>query len=1288
MPIGMFINSLVKTHDWLNPSHAPAPSTQVPVISRLPALEPDGGTDLLKFITWAYANFPASANEPPPNDGALRDFTREYERATRAEHLQAFEDGYHDGKPEDIEGYKPGMTVERLLGLSLGIHSPAHIGTLSRLITQRILQSAPKRQWSDNAAPSTPSQAQPSALRLALDKQQTLQGLGQKLNEIVAQLGSEASPQSVQAALKAAQIAAQPHSSSARSLSLDTFITRQGLTLPTHYTSLVKLAQQVNDNALAHPLGNLGGALSWPVPLSADEQARLATFTQTHTHHLGNKPTVATTQGGVLEFLRYQLPLWSDTLNHPAKLLDALLDSPQARAMGKALRENMQGLATESSDTDFLLAAINLQLDPASATAFDRNKVAGFDLASPEHFGKPLSTVVERLQQHLIDQGKSSQATAGASAHLLLASRAPVYLVKDIPSNVTYGSPAWLNLVVAVATLEAQTPGKVANMTFAQVMHDAQAVNLVDKTVSENAQTAALLDWGAANGVMAKKHDSLYTPDDLKTLIDTFNTRVTQMMSATQALDTALPSRKEMALAELKQRFPGHEALFEVKAIKVLQRYYPDNGAPARETVVMAGEHSMLDIAMMSSKDRNLVFRSSDSRLPIKELNANKRFTVLNAFEAELAKGIEAKKKAVGTSIQHLIAQLPLEDRQNFELGEVSFFQKTAYQLGKGAFSTTPLPTDKELMVSITRNGKTTAYAIDLDKGSITHALPWQAAAYEKHTGSRVDKTQAFAETLPAQAQPQASDAPSDSFVSPRTLAIADTFVKHLNLDSQDIKDHAKGLTTDELRDKKIANVVNVVLDVIPFRSAIVNFQKGNVGDGVYDLAVDLFGFLTAGAGTVGKAVKIGSTALSTATKAYKVAKTIGAATISALNPLDGVGDLAVGAVRLAGNGLKQIGAKALQGVNKLRGATGSYDLLHAVSKEHGPTLIGNYKVGDLDVEGAAVLKDNRWYKYDHVANKPYGLPIEDFYPLGAPLLRAPPGSTFTPDYMKLFNNLSDAKTPANLPAFNKGFSAGSPQTITDYHPQMNSRQLRELAERPNRPPFELGVLARELRSRYVINANYATSMFKHDVQGPGTTVNALSQGFYNAHADLPSLGECAGLTYAMAVAIQTGKQDQLLNNMRKVTENVDAPAARTFINELRSLQDQVTQFDAFHNGNRAVMRGAEDIIEDLSNASASMLMKIASKDHALLAGAKIENGQKQWFFYDPNGGLATFTTPEAMQKGIRNVLNTGKTAAVLNTERSPFGARLFGVSKFELSDLTRPGIDPDVVRNLSNVPL
>ena len=507
-----------------------------------------------------------------------------------------------------------------------------------------------------------------------------------------------------------------------------------------------------------------------------------------------------------------------------------------------------------------------------------------------------------------------------------------------------------------------------------------------------------------------------------------------------------------------------------------------------------------------------------------------------------------------------------------------------------------------------------------------------------------------------------------DSFASARTRAIADTFVKHLDLDNKDIKDQAKGLTTDEQRDKQVAQIVDVVLDVIPFRSAIVSFQKGNVGDGVFDLALDLFGFLTAGTGVVGKALKIGNTALSTATKAYKVAKVIGVATVGMLNPLDGVDGLALGATRLAGRGLKPIGAKVLQGLNKLRGASGSYDLLHAASKEHGLALIGTYKVAGVATEGVAVLKNDHWYKYDHVTNTLYGLPIEDFTPRG--ML----SGSESAESLQLYQNLTRARSPVNYPAYTRGYKNGRLQALPGYRDGMRSKELRALAAANDRSPDEMGILSRELKKAYIEDAEYTSALLKQDVAGPGVKVTASSQISYNAHVDIPSIGECAGMSYAMAVAIEAGNEIQFLKNMIKAAADPNSPAAKKFIRDLRELQHAVKKPNIFHNDENPVSMGYQHIINNLATFKMSTTVRIGTKDHAMLAGVRVDpdSGKKEWFFYEPNSGYATFNNAMSMREGLENVLDSGKIAAINNTLKSRTGTRQYTVSGFEPSDLNR----------------
>lgn len=1164
-------------------------------------------------------------------------------------------------------------------------------------MAQSTQASPPPPRLTSQGSGSTPTT---SPLKTALADKQDLKSLGEKLQQIATQLGADATPQAVANALNTTPMNLHPGSSHPREASdrvtVAGFIQHLGLPAPTNHLSLTGLAKAVAGRALEHPLGSLGGALSWPVPLSADAQGRLRTIAMSHAHHLADQPLVMQTKGGILEFLRLGTPLSTQTLEDPATLLDALLSSAQAQLMGKALQEKMHGIATPGSNNDYLLAAMALQLDPESITAPRRNTVAGFDLAGTQNLGMSASVVLERLVQHLISQGKTSPAMAPAAAHLLLAARAPVFLIKDIPSSVTYGSPAWLNLAVAAATIEAQTPGKVANMTFTQVMLEAKSAALADPVATESAQKAAVLDWGVANGVLASKDDDLYDSADFTALTQAFNARNTLMASATTALDTELPSRRDMALAELKKRFPGQEALFEEKVISVTTGHdiHTEGGKGSGYGKLLTGLHSMLDIAMMDLKHPDLVFHTADSRIPIAQMNADAHFDISDEFDQQFAKGIEDKKTAVGTVIKHLIAQLPLEDRKNFEYGDVSFFQNTSYQLGTGFTDRTQLPPGQELLVSITRNGVTKAYEINFNKGVIAPVANWHTTVKESRSGRVVHQTNAFEASYSAALkerapEPSAGTVP-DSFLSSRTQVIADTLVKHLDLDNPQIKAQARGLTTEDRRQGLADGLGDFLLNLIPFRSAVVNFKQGNYGDGAFDLALDVFGFLTAGVGTIGKALRIGTSAVSAATKAFKVAKVIGAATLSSINPLSGLGDLAVGTARLTGSGLKYLGSKAVQGINTLRGASGNYDLLKAASKQHGPTLIGTYNVGGLPIEGPAVLKNQQWYAYNHVTNQPYGLPISDFTPRGAPWVQAPAGEANQGGYfVKLNANLAQAKAPNNLPAYNRGYNTGRISGLPDYRPGMNSAQLRQLAEQPGRRPDEMGVLARELRASRIEDAKYTSALLKQDVDAPGVHISPVSQIHFTAQTDLASKGECAGLSNALALAIHRGQEHVFLSNLNKATNNPGAPGSGKFIEGVRGLQDQVGTLDTFHMGAPESRVGYQAIIDKLTNFSDSRTLRLGTKDHAMLAGIKVEKGvddkstKVEWFFYEPNSGYVTFTTLESMQKGMAKVLGDGQIAATQRPFKSASGENQYNVSRFEESDLSSTRINRSAVEDL-----
>ena len=310
--------------------------------------------------------------------------------------------------------------------------------------------------------PSTTDTASGSLAQTLADKQ-NLRSLGQKLNDMAQRLGVNATPQEILAALKSTpmdvQAAASYPVTPGHATTIEAFITSIGVAVPNSHFALTALADAVLSRAIEHPLGNLGGALSWPLPLSiAEQRTLLSAATQYVTLH-PNPPSMGASLGP-LDYLNSNQPLSGEAARDPAKVLETLLSTPRAQALGQAMQTQLNGIATDTSVNDYTLAALNLMLDPQSISTPHRNTVAGFDLAQSEHWGKPASAIFPTLSKHLSEQGHATAEMANVGAYLMLARKAPELLIKDIPSNVTYGSPAWVNLSIAAATIEAQTPDR------------------------------------------------------------------------------------------------------------------------------------------------------------------------------------------------------------------------------------------------------------------------------------------------------------------------------------------------------------------------------------------------------------------------------------------------------------------------------------------------------------------------------------------------------------------------------------------------------------------------------------------------------------------------------------------------------------------------------------------------------------------------------------------------------------------------------------------------------------
>ncbi|XMB51425.1 hypothetical protein QQ999_08970 [Pseudomonas fluorescens] len=1110
-----------------------------------------------------------------------------------------------------------------------------------------------------------------------LGNRQNLKTLGDALAKIAERLGKDAPAHDVLAALKATSMEVHPDSAARAVMgartTLESFIKSLGLPLPSSHFSASGLSDAVLGRAQIHPLGNLEGALGWPVPMSADDQQRLHNLALNYAT-APDQPTVKQTPGSLLAYLREQTTLAPDVLGDPVKTLNALISSPAAQLLGKSLQEGMQHVATDSSAMDHLLAAMTLQLDPESITEANRNLIAGFDLAHEDHWNQTADKVVQALGKHLVANGKTSPDLAGVAAYLLLASRAPVFLIKDIPSTVTYGSPAWVNLAVAATTIEARTPGRVASMTFAEVMLEAESASLADRSVTQDAQREALIDWGVVQGVLVKKADHLYSAEELAALLSEFKARTALMTSANQVFEKELPSRALKADTVLKERFPGMEALYDERLIHVsIQGRRPWGDIYHRPGPV--GPHSLRDIVMMDLKGP-LRYSTTDSRIPIDTLNATPTFGVRESFDQEFETIIEEKKGAMNTAIRHLIAQLPLEDRQNFELGKISFFYNQSTSLSTEIvpiWGNTRYPKEEPLLLRVERDGKATDYEISFKNGSIRSFSASRAELKTTMHGNVRRETKAFKPSKGAEAlakqQPPTDKAVPDSFNSARSQLIADAFVEHTNFDDEAILDQARGFTYEDRNYRRSKVVEGFLLNLVPFYSAINNFRQGNIGSGLLDLGLDVFGFLTAGVATAGKVIKIAGTAASAASKSARAAKVIGMATFSALNPVGGLGDAAVGGARLAGKGLRFLENKATKAVNAMRGATGSYDVLTAAGKGHGAAVMGTYPSGNVKLSAIAVFKNNRWYHYDPIKKNVFGAPIKNFSRVGASSMIVRGAGSNNAAFRHLLNA---AQSPTNAAAYQRGLTQGSPFDLPGFHVHMSSDDLVRIALNNHLTPEQMGTLVREIKALRIEEAKLVVSNLKHDVRAPDVTFIDVSQIDYLARTDITSTGHCAGLSNLMALAVMLGKEDELIKNIKRAAMNPGDAKAAEFIQELHNFQLLLGDRYAAHMGNAFKQQNHLEIIDELTNSPTSKTIRIVTEDHVMVAGIKVEGSHTSWFFYDPDGALVKFTTLQSMQEGMEKVLNSGRHGKNINPYVTDKGEKFFETSEFVASDMDR----------------
>lgn len=1031
------------------------------------------------------------------------------------------------------------------------------------------------------------------------------------------------------------------------SVSLHTYISDNGWEVPRRRDELFNLSRVLTTPPLSLlPHGNLGGALSWPVPLNDDDRYNVRNALRQNTVGLGELQHYEEDKG-VLGYLTHNQSFAPHELHDPTRFIQTLLATPKAQALGKALQEKFDGVSTSQSNNDWTLGALGATLDKeseaANTSAPARTGIAGFDMARYEHWGQHPSVVVAGLVSHLVAKGRASAELAPIAAHVLLSRRAPAFLVKHIPEKITYGSHSWVSFSTAVARLESQAPGSTAHMNYADVMQRAALAPVTEQArqVEQSAQRDALKDWGVAHGIIPLDTLDHYTDEQMRRVFSAFNTQVSALREASQVQSTPMPERPKIALKALQEAFGNLP--FEKKCI-----------TPFVENRDFPGPYSVLDL-YLKGKLRGTEWTSSSADIDVRRIaaNAGKLPDVNGIFHTELYRYFSSAEQSTGTHVRHLIAALPLEDRKMLEYGKITLLKE--YLLPSIHYRNRRSEDWKvpgSLLVKAQLGGNVDIYEVNTKQNSVRK----RNELIDHPTGRgvlmdiyvhkmllEVEPTGNYSSNIAGEKTPRGTP---DSFASEKTRYIADALVQDLGIRA--LEDEARGITTFETEVPFYKKAREFMLDLIPLRSAIQNFRAGNIGDGMLDLAFDAFGFAV-GIGAAAKGAKALQAGTSTLNRFSRGAKIVGRGALGSLNPVDGWVDLARGGTRLIKHGAGHAMSASVSAVNTLKGA-GHYDLLKAASKHYDAVATGTYKRAAETLESAAVLRHGKWYRYDPASRQAFGTSLNDFVPSMGGTSPAfgdwAVGQRVLTDGEKAIKAHWDSAVKRSKFGVGKFefeaayYSTNPPKDLMSKTKNMTAMELMALAQDNNTQAGVMGTLVRQYDNLAFKQGKKTATRFIDTIDPDFGTVFPIPQTVYLSSTAQFSDGQCAALSRTLATAVEQGKEKTLINNLFKAAARPDTAEAREFMRTLSRLQAFTGGESTFHAQKVLRQVTPQDMVRELSRSTATRSVMIDSPGHAMAAGVVVDGADKKYYFYDPNAGVAFFPSAEAMETGLTKLFN------------------------------------------------
>ena len=243
--------------------------------------------------------------------------------------------------------------------------------------------------------------------------------------------------------------------------------------------------------------------------------------------------------------------------------------------------------------------------------------------------------------------------------------------------------------------------------------------------------------------------------------------------------------------------------------------------------------------------------------------------------------------------------------------------------------------------------------------------------------------------------------------------------------------------------------------------------------------------------------------------------------------------------------------------------------------------------------------------------------------------------------------------------AFLKSFSEYQGVTIADYNADMSLEGMYKLSIDlyKNKEWSQLGALSRHINDetqRIIYGAETQSNVAAHwnkigqkitdvtlaDTTGDLIAIRPVSQAmmlYNNLDADMQ--GRCWGLSHAFAVAYNQGGQKAVDNLVRRVEQAGDFP----LLVESRLFKDIITDLQgAANNGNegRQATYTLADVKNVLSNATQTTAFEIGTPNHMMTVAVRVEDGVKNYTFFDANGAQITNATANGLYKSMASFLD------------------------------------------------